>query len=114
MDYHEVLLKWSQAWTQECISKVLCNLELKGLESKSIYSSKSLNVTVLHLLFEEEYGFKKKYFASSERSGGSNALRKCEVPNKWVKHLQTREINSTFDEMFRDATDLRIHGDSTG
>lgn len=114
MDYHEVLLKWSQAWTQECISKVLCSLELKGVQTKIIYISQSLNVTIVHLLFEDEYGFRKKYFASSERSGGSNALRKCEVPNKWVKHLQRREIESNLDDMFRDATDLRIHGDSTG
>ena len=117
MEYHEVLLEWSKLLNQDCIQKVLSDLSLNGLEIKSkvVYTSKVLERSILHLCFDEDQpGFKKKHFASSERSGGSNALRKCEVPNKWAKHLMTREINGRLDEMFRDAADLRIHGDSTG
>ena len=78
-----------------------------------------LDRSILHLFIDEgkgylKPGFRKRYFASSERSAGSNALRKCEVPTKWAKYLVSKDINSHLDHMFKDATDLRIHGDSSG
>ena len=94
MEYHEVLIEWSKLLTQDCIQKVLSDLKLNGLDIKSkvVYTSKVLDRSILHLTFDEEEevlkpGFKKKFFASSERRLGSSALRKCEVPNKWTKHL---------------------------
>ena len=83
-----MLLIWDKCWSRACVAKVLSDLELSDLETKAIYTSESQKRTMMHLGFDEEQpGFKKKYFASSEKTAGSNALRKCEVPSKWAKHL---------------------------
>ena len=84
-----------------------------------IYTSKVLNRSILHLSVDEgleEYkpGFKKNYFASSQRRCGSSALVRCEVPVPWSKHLIRSEIDSHLNLMFKDAPDIRIYGDATG
>ena len=38
-EYHEVLLIWEQYWTDACVSKVVSDLNLCDLKSKSIYRS---------------------------------------------------------------------------
>ena len=100
-EYHEVLLIWDSCWPTACVAKVLSDLGLSDLETKAIYTSESAKRTMMHLGFDEEQpGFKKNYFASSQRRAGSNALRKCEVPSKWSKHLQAREIQNHLYAMF--------------
>lgn len=113
-EYHEVLLIWRTEWNRPTIDRALQGLNdtvLRSLRTCSIYSSGVQQLTMMHLGFDEDLsGFKKNYFAASQRRKGSKVLCKMELPTKWNKYLSTKDIMNHLHKLFETAHDLKIYG----